>query len=401
MNAAFSNEDTREGMALREEVREFARRDVPDAIRQRVRSGALLSGSLMHEYEGILAARGWYVPHWPRQWGGLEMSSDLRMVLDEELALNDCPESSPFGPDMIGPMLMRFGNDAQKAVFLPRIADLSHHWCQGYSEPNAGSDLASLQTRAVPDGDDYIVNGTKIWTSGAHHANWMFALVRTGGDARPQEGISFLLVDMRSAGISLRPIIGLHGWHLFNQVFLDNVRVPQSHRVGEENMGWTIAKSVLESERLKLSRVAECHRRLARAKFLAQQFHERGGPVANREWFRLRLSALEARLMALQASVAAFRRAASLGAALGPETGRLKLRGSQLVQDLENLCVDIAGPATLAYDPAAHAGEQDDPLTPWYCATASARRFMSRGFTIAGGSSEIQRNQLAKQVLGL
>ena len=203
MNAVFSSEESRDMAGLREQVRDFVRCDVPEAIRQTVRSGALLSGARMHEYESILATRGWYVPHWPAAWGGLDMPPDMRMVLDEELATNDCPETSPFGPDMIGPMLMRFGNDAQKEFFLPRIARLEHHWCQGYSEPNAGSDLASLQTRAIPDGDDYIVNGTKIWTSGAHHANWMFALVRTGSDARPQEGISFLLIDMRSHGIKI------------------------------------------------------------------------------------------------------------------------------------------------------------------------------------------------------
>jgi acyl-CoA dehydrogenase len=323
------------------------------------------------------------------------------MTLDEELARNDCPEASPFGTDMVGPMLMQFGDDAQKEFFLPRIVSLEHHWCQGYSEPNAGSDLASLQTRAVRDGDDYVVNGSKIWTSGAHYADWMFALVRTGADGKPQEGISFLLINMRSPGITVKPIIGIHGWHLFNQVFLDDVRVPAANLVGQENMGWTIAKSVLEHERLKLSRVPECHRRLARLKALAAVTKERGRPVAERDWFKLKLAALEVRLMALEASVLRFRQQALAGGRLGAETGRLKLRGSLLVQAFDNLTVDVAGPASLPYDHAAHHALVDDAPRPWNVATASARRFMGRGFSIAGGSSEIQHNQLAKQVLGL
>ena len=387
--------------AFRQAVRQFIADKLPSVVKDKVRRGVLLTRQELQEWERELANRGWFVPHWPERWGGQAMPPAWRMTLDEELARHDCPEGNTFGPEMVGPMLMQFGDDAQKAFFLPRIVNLEHQWCQGYSEPNAGSDLASLQTRAVLDGDDYIVNGSKIWTSGGHDADWMFSLVRTNADGKNQEGISFLLIDMQSPGISVKPIIGIHGWHLFNQVFFDDVRVPVANRVGAENRGWTIAKSVLEHERLKLSRVPECHRRLARVKALAQRVQERGQPIAEREWFKLKLAGLEVRLMALEASVLRFRQQALSGGRLGAETGRLKLRGSQLVQAFENLTVDVAGPDSLPYDHSAHHTITDNAPRPWNVATTSARRFMSRGFTIAGGSSEIQHNQLAKQVLGL
>lgn len=394
--------DEAAGLAeFRQEVRRFIADHLPPVVREKIRRGVMIDRAEGDLWEQQLVNRGWFVPHWPERWGGQAMPPEWRMTLDEELARNDCPEGNAFGPEMVGPMLMHFGDDAQKEFFLPRIVNLEHHWCQGYSEPNAGSDLASLQTRAVRDGDDYIVNGSKIWTSGAHYADWMFALVRTGGDGKPQEGISFLLINMRSPGITVKPIIGIHGWHLFNQVFIDNVRVPVANLVGQENMGWTIAKSVLEHERLKLSRVPECHRRMTRVKALAATLTERGRPIAQHDWFKLKLATLEVRLMALEASVLRFRRQALQGGRLGAETGRLKLRGSQLVQAFENLTVDVAGPMSLPYDHAAHHELVDDAPRPWNVATTSARRFMSRGFTIAGGSSEIQHNQLAKQVLGL
>ena len=312
-----TDEEPAELAAFRQEVRTFIKGHLPQVVREKVRRGVLLDREEIDLWERQLVNKGWFVPHWPQRWGGQGMRPEWRMTLDEELARNDCPEASPFGTDMVGPMLMQFGDDAQKEFFLPRIVSLEHHWCQGYSEPNAGSDLASLQTRAVRDGDDYVVNGSKIWTSGAHYADWMFALVRTGADGKPQEGISFLLINMRSPGITVKPIIGIHGWHLFNQVFLDDVRVPAANLVGQENMGWTIAKSVLEHERLKLSRVPECHRRLARLKALAAVTKERGRPVAERDWFKLKLAALEVRLMALEASVLRFRQQALAGGRRG------------------------------------------------------------------------------------
>ena len=386
---------------FRREVRAFIRANLPDEIRDKVRRGCALKKDEYRTWERILAAQGWLVPHWPKEWGGLAWSSDQKMVLDEEKCINDCPELVNFPYEMVGPMLMRYGSEEQKHYYLPRIAHVEDWWCQGYSEPNAGSDLASLQTSAVLHGDHYIVNGSKIWTSHAQYANRMFALVRTSTEGKQQEGITFLFIDMTAPGVSLRPIIGIHGWHMFNQIFFDNVKVPVEDRIGNENQGWTIAKSVLESERLNLARVAENHRRLRRLQWIASQVREGGQPLLERDWFRNRLGELEVRLMALEASVARFRQQVKVGGRLGAEVGRLKLRGSQLIQDFENLTVDAVGPQSLAFDPEAHHGPAEDELTPWYAATASSRRFVSRGYTIAGGSSEVQHISLAKQVLGL
>jgi alkylation response protein AidB-like acyl-CoA dehydrogenase len=393
--------------AFRREVRDFVRAELPRDTREKVRLGVELTKDDMLEWERRLAQRGWLVPHWPVEWGGTAWSAAQRAVFQQELVLNHAPEIGGLTFEMIGPILVRFGSDEQKRRFLPKMVSLEHFWCQGYSEPNAGSDLASVATRAVratgPDGREcYVVDGTKIWTSYAQHADWIFCLVRTDPEARSQQGISFLLVDLKTPGVSVRPIVGIHGWPLFNQVFFDGVRVPLENRVGEENAGWTIAKSLLEFERLNLARVAENRRRLAKVRAIAAEVREAGVPLRERPWFRVRFHELEARLEALAATVLRFRSQAEAGRRLGPETGMLKLVGSQLIQDLENLAVDALGPDTLAYDRAAHFGlVPADPGRSEYAATASARRFVTRGFTIAGGSSEIQHELLAKQVLGL
>jgi acyl-CoA dehydrogenase len=398
--------------AFRAEVRAFARERLPETLREKVRLGIEPGRADTIAWERALRDRGWLVPHWPVQWGGTGWSQAQRAVLQEELALAHAPEPGGLTFEMIGPVLIRFGDDAQKRFFLPRMVSLEHVWCQGYSEPEAGSDLASLRTRAVrardADGSaHYVVDGSKIWTSSAHHANWIFCLVRTDVEARPQEGISFLLIDMTTPGVTLRPIVGIHGCHLFNQVFLDGVKVPVAHRVGEENQGWTIAKSLLEFERLNLARVAENRRRLAKARAIGEQVREAGVPLFGRPWFRRRFAELDARLEALAATVMRLRLQADAGRQLGPETGMLKLVGSRLIQDIETLAVDALGPQTLAWDRVAHF-ELPDPSAPPpivgrhpYAPTASSRRFVTRGYTIAGGSSEIQHELLAKQVLGL
>ena len=398
--------------AFRDDVRAFVRDHLPAPVREKVRLGVECGRDDLLSWERALRDRGWLVPHWPLEWGGTGWSPAQRTVFQEELVLGHAPEIGGLTFEMIGPVLTRFGNEAQKQFFLPRMISLEHTWCQGYSEPEAGSDLASLRTRAVRTrGDDgsehYVVDGSKIWTSAAHHANWIFCLVRTDVDARAQEGISFLLIDMKTPGVSLRPIVGIHGWHLFNQVFLDGVKVPVENRVGEENQGWAIAKSLLEFERLNLARVAENRRRLAKVRAIGEEVREAGVPLFERPWFRRRFAELDVRLEALAATVLRFRMQASGGRRLGPETGMLKLAGSQLIQDIETLSVDALGPQTLAWDRDAHFGLPDPaaaapPIERHpYAATASSRRFVSRGFTIAGGSSEIQHELLAKQVLGL
>ena len=403
--------DTIDREVFRAQVREFVREALPADVREKVRLGVELTKPDMLAWEGRLRDRGWLVPHWPLEWGGTGWDPALQAMFKDELVLNHAPEIGGITLDMIGPILIRYGSAAQKRHFLPKILSLEHFWCQGYSEPNAGSDLAAVATRAVrqagADGrDEYVVNGSKIWTSYAQHADWIFCLVRTDTEARKQEGISFLLVDMKTPGVSLRPIVGIHGWHLFNQVFFDDVRVPLENRVGEENAGWTIAKSLLEFERLGLARVAENRRRLAKVRAIGEQVREAGVPLRERDWFRRRYIDLEVRLETLAATVQRFRRRAEAGQRLGPETGMLKLVGSQLIQEIENLSVDAVGPDSLAYDHdahfslEAHRGPRPEGRSD-YAPTASSRRFVTRGFTIAGGSSEVQHELLAKQVLGL
>lgn len=396
--------------ALRRDVRAFVADALPRRVREKVRLGLEVSKEEMIDWQRRLAERGWLAPHWPEAWQGLGWSAARRAVLQEELVLAHAPEVGGISVEMIGPILIHHGTPAQQQYFLPRILNQEHWWCQGYSEPNAGSDLASLSTRAErrtrADGSAYyLVNGSKIWTSYAQYADWIFCLVRTDTEARAQEGISFLLIDMRSPGVSVRPLIGIHGWHLFNQVFLDDVEVPVEMRVGAENAGWTIAKSLLEHERLNLSRVAENRRRLAKVRAIGNEVEEAGELLRDRPWFARRFHALEVRLETLAATVLRFRRLEREGGALGPETGMLKLLGSQLIQDIENLAVDALGHDTLAYDRTAHF-EPPEPADPEsarspYAAAASARRFVTRGYTIAGGTSEIQHELLAKQVLGL
>ena len=397
--------------AFRHEVRQFVQRELPDVVREKTRLGLALTKDEARQWEARLRDRGWLVPHWDVAWGGTGWTAAELAVFKDEMALNHAPEANGLTFEMIGPIVMQCGTAGQKARFLPRMVSLEHAWCQGYSEPNAGSDLASLATRATRGTNGqgepcYIVNGSKIWTSSAQHADWIFCLVRTDPAARKQQGISFLLIDMRSPGLRVEPIIGIHGFHLFNQVFFDDVAVPLDQRVGDENQGWTIAKSLLEFERLNLARVPENRRRLAKARAIGETALEAGRPLFDHDWFRHRFADLEVRLETLAATVQRFRQLGESGRPPGPEAGMLKLVGSQLIQDIENFCVDAIGPDSVADDRAAHfeldahaagVARGRHPLA----ATASARRFVARGFTIAGGSSEIQHEMLAKQVLGL
>ncbi len=399
--------------AFRLEVRDFVRTQLPEVVREKVRLGVELSRSEKREWEVRLRDKGWIAPSWPVKWGGPGWSPEQRTIFLEEMSINDAPEGNGLTFEMVGPILITYGTPEQQQRFLPRMVSLEEVWCQGYSEPNAGSDLASLSTRAVREGDHYIVNGSKIWTSNAHNSDWIFCLVRTDPQAKPQLGISALLIDMKLPGVSVQPIIGIHGWRYFNQVFFDNVKVPVDLRVGAENQGWTVAKGLLDHERLNLSRVGENRRRLARLQRVGETVHEAGVLLRDRPWFRRRYRELEVRLETLAATVMRYRRIAESGEGLGPDVGMLKLVGSRLVQDMENLTVDAIGPESLPYDKAAHSQwgpawpQLDDPhpqgLPPRneYAITAASRRFVSRGYTIAGGSSEVQHNLLAKQVLDL
>ncbi|MBB3181424.1 acyl-CoA dehydrogenase family protein [Variovorax sp. Sphag1AA] len=386
---------------FRRRVRDFVQEHLPPDIRDSVRRGQQLSRERTVAWNEILARHGYLVPHWPREWGGQGWTVSQQLAFDEEMCTHDAPELNSVTFDMIGPVLVRYGTDAQRDRFLPAIASGRQWWCQGYSEPNAGSDLASLATRAERHGDRYVVTGSKIWTSYAQYADWMFCLVRTDTQAKPQEGISFLLIDMKSPGITVRPIVGIHGWVVFNEVFLDAVEVPVANLVGEEHRGWGIAKSLLEFERLKLARVGENKRRRARARAVAMERHVDGRRIADHGWFRERFAELDMRLMALEANAARFIARSQAGEPIGAEVSMLKLRGSQLIQRWEELTVDALGEDALPLDPAALDGSGRAEGLAAIALTASSRRFLSRGYTIAGGSSEIQHNILAKQVLGL
>jgi acyl-CoA dehydrogenase len=393
--------DSPELMDFRAEVRAFVEARLPADIRAATRAGRQLSKAQYVRWHEILAAQGWLVPHWPIEAGGRGWDAARRLAFDEEMCTHYAPELNSITFDMIGPVLVRYGNPAQQATFLPAIASGAQWWCQGYSEPNAGSDLASLSTRAVLRGDRYVVNGSKIWTSGAQYADWMFCLVRTDAEAKAQEGISFLLIDMKSPGITVRPIRGIHGWEVFNEVFLDDVEVPFQNLVAQENHGWTVAKSLLEFERLKLARVGENKRRMARAREIGWREVEEGVPLMQRPWFRKRFAELQVRLLALEANSARFVARSAAGEPVGAEVSMLKLRGSQLIQAWEMLTVDALGPASLPFDTDTLDRETGSLPVPELAPTASSRRFLSRGYSIAGGSSEIQHNILAKQVLGL
>ncbi|MCA0324616.1 MAG: acyl-CoA dehydrogenase family protein [Proteobacteria bacterium] len=394
-------EATEDLAGFRQDLRRFVRQHLPDELRQSVRQGQQPTREQQTRWHELLAAQGLLVPHWPAKWGGRGWSVPQQMIYDEEMALGDAPELNSVTFDMIGPVLARYGNPEQQQRFLPAIASGRQWWCQGYSEPNAGSDLASVATRAERDGDDYVINGAKIWTSYAQYADWIFALVRTDREVKPQAGISFVLIDMKAPGITVRPIVGIHGWVVFNEVFFDNVRTPVTLRVGEENQGWTLAKSLLEFERLKLARIGENKRRMARAREVGLTRTRGGRRVADLPWFRERFAELHARLIALEANAGRFVARQAAGEKLGAEVSMLKMRGSRLIQLWEELTVDALGAEAMPLAQDWLLGTPGAAPRDALAGTASSRRFLGRGYTIAGGSSEIQHNILAKQVLGL
>src|ERR1700677_4691780 len=285
---------TPEEIAFRDEVRTFMRTALPEPIRRKSMDGRRIGKEDLVAWQRILNARGWAVPHWPVAWGGTDWSPVQRYIFGEELQQAPAPDPLPFACMMVGPGIMAFGSEAQKRRHLARIANLDDWWCQGFSEPGAGSDLASLKTAARRDGDHYVVNGQKIWTSTAHHADWIFALVRTDPQAKKrQEGISFVLMDMKTPGITVRPIISIDGSHHLNEVFFDDVRVPVSQRVGEENRGWDVAKFLLGNERVGIARLGKSRERVDFAKEVAREVRSNGKPLIADLAFRQRVAQLE------------------------------------------------------------------------------------------------------------
>jgi pimeloyl-CoA dehydrogenase large subunit len=394
---------TTDELAFRDDVRAFLAENLPEPIRQRIVDGEHVNKDDLVEWSRILNAKGWAVPHWPVEFGGTGWDPMRQYIFLEETQKWPAPQPLAFGVNMVGPVIATFGNQKQKDHFLPRIANLDDWWCQGFSEPGAGSDLASLKTRAVREGDDYIVNGQKTWTSYAQYADWIFCLVRTDSHAKKQEGISFLLIDMKTPGIEVRPIQTIDGGKEVNEVFFTDVRVPVENLVGQENKGWDYAKFLLGNERTNIARVGMSKQRIARIRELASKEMSSGRPLIEDERFRENLVAVEIELKALEVTqlrvVAADAKRGNTGRP-DPASSILKIKGSQIQQATTHLLMQVMGPHALPYHDDFD-GSNEPPIEPDYAASAAPGYFNYRKVSIYGGSNEIQKNIIAKAVLGL
>ncbi len=396
---------TPEELAFRDEVRAFFRANLPESIRTKLVEGRKLAKDDIVTWQRTLNKKGWAVANWPAEWGGTGWSPVQQYIFQEELQLTPAPQPLGFGVTMVGPVMIAFGSEAQKKQFLPRIANLDDWWCQGFSEPGAGSDLASLRTAAKREGDHYIVNGQKTWTTLAQHADWIFCLVRTDAQAKKQEGISFLLIDMNTPGITLRPIITIEGGHEVNEVFFDDVKVPAGNLVGQENKGWDYAKYLLGRERTGIARVGLSKERIRRIKELAAMERADDKPLIEDERFREKLAAVEVELKALEMTqlrvVAAERRRTDNKP--DPASSILKIKGSEIQQATTELLLEVVGPYALPYQPEHEDEERwNEPLIgPEWAGPIAPTYFNWRKTTIYGGTNEIQKNIIAKAILGL
>ena len=400
MDIRFSPQE----LAFQQEVRDFLITGCPADIRHKVEHELQLGREDHIRWQQSLAARGWAGVNWPVEHGGTGWSPVQKYIFSMECALAHTPRIVPFGLGMVGPVICNFGNDAQKQRFLPDILASRIWWCQGYSEPNSGSDLASLQTRAVRDGDYYVVNGTKTWTTMAQWADWIFCLVRTGGpELKPQAGISFLLIDMKTPGVSVSPIRLLDGTPEVNEVLLENVRVPVENRIGEENRGWSCAKYLLSHERTGIAQVARSRVRIARLRRLAADTAAGAQGTLLEDAFFLRLLAdLETELLALEYTELRTLANLSAGKSPGPASSILKIKGTEVAQGIDELFVELAGHYALPFVPAQfQQGFDGSPVGPGAAIAAAGTYFNNRKASIYGGSNEIQRNIIAKEVLGL
>jgi alkylation response protein AidB-like acyl-CoA dehydrogenase len=382
--------------AFRAEVRAFIAAHVDPSVRRKLAEHRALAKEEIVGWQRRLNTRGWATPSWPAEHGGPGWNAVQRYLFLDELHQAPAPEPLSFNVNMIGPVLIAFGTPEQQHRFLARIANLDDWWAQGFSEPGAGSDLAALKTRAVRDGDDYVVSGQKIWQGMAQHADWMFTLVRTDGAAKPQAGISMLLIDLRSPGVTVRPIITLDARHEVNEVFLDAVRVPVSLRVGAENQGWDITKFLLGHERTGIARIGMTKRLIARAKALAAQAPGESGSLADEPRFRERAAALEIELKALE--ITQLRLLDAMRGGSHAPDGRasiLKVKGTELRQAASELLLQAAG--TRAWRAAA---DEFDAAADAHT-TIAATYLNLRAASIYGGSNEVQKNILAKTLLGL
>ncbi len=387
---------TPEELAFQREVREWVAGAMPPAMKRMADAGAHFEPEQVAVWHRILAEKGWIAPHWPVEHGGTGWDVTRRFIFSEELARCNAPELSPFGLFMVGPLLIQFGTEEQKRRFLPRILSGEEIWCQGYSEPNAGSDLASLQLRAEKDGDDYVLNGQKTWTTNAQYADWIFVLARTSSNGRKQEGITFLLADLKSTeGITVKPFLTTGGTYAFAETWFQDARVPQKNRVGPENGGWAMAKALLGHERTLLGGVSQSMRWLHHAKRIARDTPVGQGTLLDVPAFRRRIARLEMRQRALAMVQNRTLAAAQLGRAPGSESSIIKLVGTELLQETTELCMD-----TLGHDALGWLDSPPEALPEHARYVASQFNYL-RASTIYGGSNEIQRNIIAKAILGL
>ncbi len=395
---------TPEEAAFRDEVRSFLAGHLPENLRQagRLTTSVFTDRDYNIPWHKILHAKGWVAPAWPVEYGGTGWTEMQRYIFAAECARAGTPSLSPMGLKMVGPVIMKFGTPEQKAYYLPRILSGEDYWCQGYSEPGSGSDLASLQCRAVSDGDDYVINGTKIWTTHAHFASRMFCLVRTGTEGKPQAGISFVLLDMTTPGITVKPIVTMAGDHEVNQVFFDNVRVPKANRIGEENQGWTVAKYLLEFERGGGSGAGL---KVALERLRSTATAERAGDGAalmEEADFRAGVAQLATRADAIEMGERRGVTALSAGKNPGPASSMLKVQGTEAMQAIDELAVEALGFYAAPDQPQARTpGSNVAPIGPAHGLTLVPRYLNNRASTIYGGSNEIQRDIMAKLVLGL
>ncbi|WP_321801607.1 acyl-CoA dehydrogenase family protein [Caballeronia sp. J97] len=386
--------------AFRAEVLAFLQTSLPAHLAQKARTGERLTRDDMAQWHGILNARGWLANHWPKEYGGPGWTAVQKFIFENECAIAGAPRIVPFGVNMLGPVLIKYGNEAQKRHWLPRILDGSDWWCQGYSEPGAGSDLASVRTTAVRtmenDQEYYIVNGQKTWTTLAHYANMIFCLVRTSADARKQEGISFLLIDMNTPGVEVRPIITLDGEHEVNEVFFSDVRVPVANLVGEENKGWTYAKYLLTYERTNIAGVGFSVAALRRLKAAAGKVRCNGRALIDDPLFAARLARVEIDLENMKTTNLRVLAAVAGGGAPGAESSMLKIRGTEIRQEISSLMRRAMGPYAQPFIDEALEADSDAEAS-----AAAAQYFNNRKLSIFGGSNEIQKNIISKMMLGL
>ena len=396
---------TPEELAFRDEVRTFMRTALPADIRSKLVEGRRLKKDDLVVWQRILNAKGWAVPHWPAEWGGRNWTPTQHYIFLEELQQAPAPPPLAFGVTMVGPVIIAFGSDAQKKRFLPRIANLDDWWCQGFSEPGSGSDLASLKTSAKRVNGNYVINGQKTWTTTAQYADWIFCLVRTDPAAKKQEGISFILIDMKTPGITVRPIVTIDGGREVNEVFFDDVKVPAENLVGQENKGWDYAKFLLGNERTGIARVGMSKERIRRLRELAALERAGDRPLIEDERFCAKIAAVEVELKALEMTqlrvVAAERN--RKGNRPDPASSILKIKGSEIQQTISELLLEVVGPYALPYQPEYLDEERwnEPPVGPDWAPSLAPTYFNMRKVSIYGGTNEIQKNIIAKAILGL